>query len=124
MLPLSIIAVPAALLFWSDRSNTKIERARRIVETSEPVEIGVWPCEVGGKLCVDFSRAEDIREASKKFPKCYPVRLTALQKRQAESVRKKILSLRVFNPTRVWIDPQTKEPCALGVEDEIVYFIR
>lgn len=120
MPPLAIYAVSTAFLFWADR-NTKIEKVRRLVESVEPVELCVWPCEVGGKLCVDFSRAEYVKTNSKKFPKCYTIRLTENQKRKIAATRTKILSVRVFNPTRVWLDPDTKEPCALDVDDEIFF---
>lgn len=120
MPPLAIYAVSTALFFWADR-NTKNEKIKRLVESVEPVELAVWPCEVGGKLCVDFSRAEDVKDNSKKYPKCYSIRLTESQRRKLAAARSKIMSVRVFNPTRVWIDPDTKEPCALDVDDEIFY---
>jgi hypothetical protein len=122
MLPLylAVFAV-VSLLLWTDRSCRRT-RAKKLVETSEPLELSVWPCEIDGEICVDFSRATNIKPTEKrKYPKCYPLRLTSHQRQRFSSVRSKILSVKVFNPTRVWIDPETEEPCAIHVEDEIFW---
>ncbi len=124
MLPLYLavfaVSTVVSLFLWTERGSRQ-ERAKRLVETCDPVELPIWPCEIKGKICVDFSRVEEIKEISKKYPKCYSVRFTPNQRQKLSSVRTKILAVRVFNPTRVWLDPDTNEPCAINVEDEIFW---
>lgn len=124
MLPLYLavfaVSTVLSLFLWSERGSRK-ERARHLVQTSDPVELPIWPCEIKGKICIDFSRVEDVKAVASRYPKCYSVRFTPHQRQKLSSVRSKILSVRVFNPTRVWLDPETKEPCAIHVDDEIFW---
>jgi hypothetical protein len=122
MLPLDLAVFAAPILHkWSIGCTTQ-KKARKLVETSAPLGLSVWPCEIEGKLCLDFSRVANVKALESKYSKCYPIRLTSKQSQRIESVRSKILAVKVFDQTGVWMDQETKTPCAINIGGEIFWF--